>query len=84
MYCRATYSHRLPIDEINVIATRKSNVMNISVMVKYFAVVKSRDIPICNLLAKCQEIISLVIVRKSGKSVTSYLLMNINELVLLP
>ena len=54
--------------------------------------VKSRDIPICNLLAKCREIISLVeflslvfyIVRKSGKSVTSNLLMNINELVLLP
>ena len=55
------------------------------------AVVKSRDILICNLLAKCWEIISLVdfllvfyIVRKSGKSVTSYLLMNINELMLLP
>ena len=41
----------------------------------------------CNLLAKCREIISLLvfyIVRKSGKSVTSYLLMNINELMLLP
>ena len=37
--------------------------------------VKSWDIPMCNLLAKCREIISLVdfslvfyIVRKSGKS----------------
>ena len=46
------------------------------------AVVKSRDIPICKLLAKCREMISLVdFVRKS---VTLHLLMNINELVLLP
>ena len=58
---------------------------------KIIAVVKSWDIPMCNLLAKCREIISLVdfllyvfyIVRKPGKSVTSYLLMNINELMLL-
>ena len=27
---------------------------------KNYAVVKSQDIPICKLLAKCQEIISLV------------------------
>ena len=46
------------------------------------AVVKSRDIPICKLLAKCREMISLV--DFVGKSVTLHLLMNINELVLLP
>ena len=49
------------------------------------AVVKSRDIPICKLLAKCREVISLVdFLWFSGKCVTSYLLMNINELMLLP
>ena len=54
------------------------------------AVCTLRDIPICNLLAKCWEMISLVdflllvfyVVRKTSKSVASYLLMNINELVL--
>ena len=62
--------------------------MGFSNTILLFAVVKSRDIPICNYLAKCWEIISLVyfsllvfyIVRKTRKSVTSYLLMNINEL----
>ena len=58
----------------------------------FYPMVKSRDIPTCNLLAKCREIISLVdfllfvfyIAGKPRKSVTSYLLMNINELMLLP
>ena len=45
------------------------------------AVVKSWDIPICKLLAKCREMISLV--DFVVKSVTLHLLMNINELVLL-
>ena len=38
----------------------------------------------CNLLAKYQEMISLahsVLLDKRGKSVTSYVLININELV---
>ena len=48
----------------------------------------SRDVPICNFLPKCLELILLVdffivsfyIVRKpQRKSMTSYLLMNINE-----
>ena len=44
-----------------------------------FAVVKSRDIPICKLLAKCREMISLVDFVEN--SVTLHL-MNIDELVL--
>ena len=56
---------------------------------QYYAVVKSRDIPIRNLLAKCLEIISLVDFYLSFLYCHKIweicdLLMNINELVLLP
>ena len=57
-YCRATnYRQELVASIVNIV---KLFLKLIEQIHKKNSVVKSQDVPICNFLAKCQEMISLI------------------------